>query len=341
MVQGHDSRLGQVVNNLIDNARSFSPPNGRVRIACRAFGGQPFDIVVEDDGPGIRPDAMDRIFERFYTDRPQQNFGQNSGLGLSISKQIVEAHGGRLSVREPHRGTSEAGEAAVLGARLRRRASGHVTVSDEVQPFTLSRCWSARVGFTHSRPLGGRQVAVGARTHSGGGGAGPGCHYSRVSSAMIASTWRRLTAVCWYARRPSLAGLIEVRGLGIVACPMNRSAVVSLVVDLATAERIRRPHAGTGGGPRLAGHRARTHIAGAGLLLAAGSSLPTVLAAVTSQVAVPVGGAARPAGRMPPPRRGGDARSHRHRKSACARPWDGHDRTTFVRRTHRVRRVIQ
>ena len=53
-------------------------------------------ITVDDDGPGIPPDAVERIFERFYTDRPSQGFGQNSGLGLSISRQIVEAHGGRV-----------------------------------------------------------------------------------------------------------------------------------------------------------------------------------------------------------------------------------------------------
>ena len=52
--------------------------------------------MVDDDGPGIRPDAFEKIFERFYTDRPHQGFGQNSGLGLSISKQIIEAHGGRI-----------------------------------------------------------------------------------------------------------------------------------------------------------------------------------------------------------------------------------------------------
>ena len=52
--------------------------------------------MVDDNGPGIRPDAIERIFDRFYTDRPDQGFGQNSGLGLSISKQIVEAHGGRI-----------------------------------------------------------------------------------------------------------------------------------------------------------------------------------------------------------------------------------------------------
>jgi two-component system, OmpR family, sensor histidine kinase ChvG len=95
LVSGHDSRLGQVITNLIDNARSFSPPGGEVRVSCRRVKNW-IEIVVKDDGPGIRPDALERIFERFYTDRPEQGFGQNSGLGLSISKQIVEAHGGRL-----------------------------------------------------------------------------------------------------------------------------------------------------------------------------------------------------------------------------------------------------
>src|SRR5262249_41370541 len=95
VVPGHDSRLGQVIDNLIDNARSFSPAEGTVRVVCRRLR-RAVDIIVDDDGPGIRPDALQRIFERFYTDRPEQGFGQNSGLGLSISKQIVEAHGGRI-----------------------------------------------------------------------------------------------------------------------------------------------------------------------------------------------------------------------------------------------------
>ncbi|MBS7538784.1 sensor histidine kinase [Ancylobacter lacus] len=96
VVPGHDSRLGQVINNLIDNARSFSPQGGEVRVTCRRLRDQ-VEIVVDDDGPGIPPHALTRIFERFYTDRPEdQGFGQNSGLGLSISRQIVEAHGGRI-----------------------------------------------------------------------------------------------------------------------------------------------------------------------------------------------------------------------------------------------------
>ncbi|WP_374115042.1 stimulus-sensing domain-containing protein [Ancylobacter mangrovi] len=96
IVPGHDSRLGQVINNLIDNARSFSPKGGEVRVTCRRLK-DAVEIMVDDDGPGIPPHALTRIFERFYTDRPEeQGFGQNSGLGLSISRQIIEAHGGRI-----------------------------------------------------------------------------------------------------------------------------------------------------------------------------------------------------------------------------------------------------
>ncbi len=105
-VLGHDSRLAQVVTNLIDNACSFSEPGGVVRVPPERTSArrEPEDkhfvdhvvITVDDDGPGIPPRALERSFERFYTDRPSQGFGQNSGLGLSISRQIVEAHGGRI-----------------------------------------------------------------------------------------------------------------------------------------------------------------------------------------------------------------------------------------------------
>ncbi len=116
-VPGHDSRLGQVVDNLIENARSFSPPGGTVRVTCRRSKSN-VEIFVDDDGPGVRPDVVEKIFERFYTDRPHQGFGQNSGLGLSISKQIVEAHGGAIWV-ENRLGAADAdGAPAVLGARF-------------------------------------------------------------------------------------------------------------------------------------------------------------------------------------------------------------------------------
>jgi two-component system sensor histidine kinase ChvG len=117
IVLGHDSRLGQVIDNLIDNARSFSSPGGSVRVFCQRLKNW-IEIVVEDDGPGVPPESMERIFERFYTHRPDQDFGQNSGLGLSISKQIVEAHDGRIWV-ENRQGVPVAGEPdKVTGARF-------------------------------------------------------------------------------------------------------------------------------------------------------------------------------------------------------------------------------
>jgi two-component system sensor histidine kinase ChvG len=81
--------------NLLENALSFSPPGGHVAVAARRIGDE-VQIAVEDEGPGIPPENLERVFERFYTDRPQEYFGQNSGLGLNISRQIVVAHGGRL-----------------------------------------------------------------------------------------------------------------------------------------------------------------------------------------------------------------------------------------------------
>mgnify|MGYP006265844171 FL=1 len=92
---GHDSRLGQVLNNLIDNAKSFSEPGSEIRVTVTR---EPEAVVitVDDDGPGIPAHAFEKIFDRFYTDRPNGGFGENSGLGLSISRQIIEAHRGRI-----------------------------------------------------------------------------------------------------------------------------------------------------------------------------------------------------------------------------------------------------
>ncbi|MDZ4365067.1 stimulus-sensing domain-containing protein [Brevundimonas sp.] len=99
-VLGRDGPLGQVIRNLIDNARSFSPAGGQVRVALGRDSGdpdRPLRITVEDDGPGIPSENLETVFERFYTSRPKGTaFGANSGLGLSIVRQIVEAHGGRV-----------------------------------------------------------------------------------------------------------------------------------------------------------------------------------------------------------------------------------------------------
>jgi two-component system sensor histidine kinase ChvG len=116
-IPGHDSRLGQVISNLLVNAQSFSNAGGKVRIVCRRVRSE-IEIVIDDDGPGIREDALEKIFERFYTDRPHQGFGQNSGLGLSISKQIIEAHRGRIWAENRSGPVNADGEPTVAGARF-------------------------------------------------------------------------------------------------------------------------------------------------------------------------------------------------------------------------------
>src|SRR5262245_27438456 len=116
-VLGNDYRLGQVIDNLIDNARSFSPPGATVRVTCRRLKTDVV-IMVDDDGPGVPEEAREKIFERFYTHRPHQPFGQNSGLGLSISKYIIEAHGGRIRTENRERAAAAGEAAVVLGARF-------------------------------------------------------------------------------------------------------------------------------------------------------------------------------------------------------------------------------
>jgi two-component system sensor histidine kinase ChvG len=95
-VRGIEGRLVQVWRNLISNAVSFSPPHGLIRITAMRDGRR-LRVSVSDEGPGIPPGKLTAIFDRFYSERPAgEKFGTHSGLGLSISKQIVEAHGGRL-----------------------------------------------------------------------------------------------------------------------------------------------------------------------------------------------------------------------------------------------------
>lgn len=117
LVVGRDGPLGQVFRNLIDNARSFSPAGGEVRVALSRDAtdpDHPARVRIDDDGPGIPPENLETVFQRFYTSRPKGTaFGANSGLGLSIARQIVEAHGG--DIRAENR-TNQHG--AVEGARF-------------------------------------------------------------------------------------------------------------------------------------------------------------------------------------------------------------------------------
>ncbi len=96
VIMGHDSRLGQVFTNLLDNALSFTPEKGMVAIKVTRLPSE-IEITVDDEGPGIPEDNLQKIFARFYTDRPGDNaFRENSGLGLNISQEIVSAHKGRI-----------------------------------------------------------------------------------------------------------------------------------------------------------------------------------------------------------------------------------------------------
>jgi two-component system sensor histidine kinase ChvG len=117
-VNGQEGPLGQVFRNLIDNARSFTPEGDIVTVSLTLIvrrDGRWLRAMVEDEGPGIPKDNLETIFQRFYTERPKgAAFGRNSGLGLSIARQIVEAHRGKIWAEN----IADPGTGDTIGARL-------------------------------------------------------------------------------------------------------------------------------------------------------------------------------------------------------------------------------
>lgn len=108
---GLEGRLAQVFQNILANALSFSPAAGKVTVTARPAGSRAVAVRIEDEGPGIPEAKLETVFERFYSERPQhEDYGLHSGLGLSICKQIVAAHGGRIFA-ENIRGEGGAGGA--------------------------------------------------------------------------------------------------------------------------------------------------------------------------------------------------------------------------------------
>jgi len=108
-------RLEQVVENLVDNAVSFSPAGGVVRVTVASEDG--FAVIhVSDDGPGVPPENRDRIFDRFFSFRPQEKKGTHAGLGLSIVKAIAEIHGGAVVLAPGSQGGSQGGRGQSTGA---------------------------------------------------------------------------------------------------------------------------------------------------------------------------------------------------------------------------------
>lgn len=118
IVSGDEGRIGQVLTNLVDNAISFSPKTGTITVRARSTPPH-MEIYVEDEGPGIPEDRLEVIFDRFYTDRPdtEAKEGKNSGLGLSISREIIRAHGGQISAESRFEDGSGPDDAP-LGARF-------------------------------------------------------------------------------------------------------------------------------------------------------------------------------------------------------------------------------
>lgn len=125
LIRGIEGRLGQVIGNLLDNALSFAPDNSEVSLTLRDAG-DGIILTIDDEGPGLPPGAHKKIFARFYSERPDSEaFGTHSGLGLSISKQIIEAHHGQIEA--VNRGLNgdhlpmdedEMGDQPVAGARF-------------------------------------------------------------------------------------------------------------------------------------------------------------------------------------------------------------------------------
>lgn len=115
-IDGLESRLAQVFVNLVSNAISFCAEGDEIRLWARTGQGRVL-VAVEDTGPGIPESALNKIFVRFYSERPATQFGNNSGLGLAISKQIVEAHGGVIWAENIKASGVETAD-AVMGARF-------------------------------------------------------------------------------------------------------------------------------------------------------------------------------------------------------------------------------
>ena len=119
LAHGHDGRYGQVFRNVIDNALSFSPAGSRIVVElARAPRNGPFIVTIDDEGPGIPEDNLESIFERFYSERPTEHFGQHSGLGLSICRQIMETYGGSIAASNRRAPADGAGPGRILGARF-------------------------------------------------------------------------------------------------------------------------------------------------------------------------------------------------------------------------------
>jgi two-component system sensor histidine kinase ChvG len=152
IVRAHEARLGRVITNLLDNALSFSPEGGTITVSARRTGPE-IVVVVDDEGPGIPLDRLETIFNRFYSDRPQSDstLGKNSGLGLSISRDIVDAYGGRIEAANRQATAGAASKALDEHPALKgRRAPGVVGTRFTVRlPAANATTAKGEIGRAH------------------------------------------------------------------------------------------------------------------------------------------------------------------------------------------------
>ena len=106
-IMGDESRLARLIDNLVDNAISFSPPDGVVEVRAARVGEEVL-VSIEDEGPGVPGDVRETVFNRFHSIRPDEDFGRHSGLGLAIARAIVDGHGGAIEIEDREDGRSGA-----------------------------------------------------------------------------------------------------------------------------------------------------------------------------------------------------------------------------------------
>jgi two-component system sensor histidine kinase ChvG len=232
VVRGHDSRLGQVVDNLIENARSFSPQGGTVRITARRLRNA-VEITVDDDGPGIQPEAMERIFERFYTDRPHQGFRPE------LRPRPLDLAPDRRGAWRPHPCREPHGRRDRTGRDQKCSARASWCACRRCDDDPRLRGAGRRARRVDPRRRGSGQVEPRLALISAGE-AGPLRFARLVGDDRVRS--RPAHGRLLVRPHATLAGLLEVRGLGIRRLPFEPVAAVGLVVDLgADSERLPLP----------------------------------------------------------------------------------------------------
>ncbi len=212
-VAGDAPRLERVLENLLDNAVSFSPPGGAIAIDVTRDD-ERVEIAVTDEGPGIPAEAREKIFERFHSLRPEsETFGSHSGLGLAIARTIVEAHDGSLTAREREDGH--------VRRRSRHRHAG-LGGGKLMQPHQATCVAIGGRGVLIEGPPGSGKSSLALALIDRGG-------------VLIGDDGVLLEArggVLFAHPHPNTRGLIEVRNLGLLTCPVAEEATVALVIRL-------------------------------------------------------------------------------------------------------------